>query len=99
MARHGGSDRKNRGVRADGGGAGTFFHAVRDGDGFRRIISHNRKAGDAEGNFITDWETTLGGTYSTGVAVNWRTIRAWKNRVVIAERIEDLSSRDAKVTP
>lgn len=28
----------------------------------------------------------------TGVAVSWRTIRAWKNRVVIAERIEDLPS-------
>jgi hypothetical protein len=45
---------------------------------------------DAEGNFITDWETVLGGTHSTGVTVRWRTIRAWKNCVVIAERIEDL---------
>jgi hypothetical protein len=45
---------------------------------------------DAEGNFTTDWETVLGGTYSTGIALRWRTIRAWKSRMVIAERIEDL---------
>jgi hypothetical protein len=47
---------------------------------------------DAEGNFITDWETVLGGTYSTGIAVRWRTVRAWKSRVVIAERIEGRAS-------
>jgi len=47
---------------------------------------------DSEGNFITDWETILGGTYSTGKAVRWRTVRAWKSRMVIAERIEDLPS-------
>ena len=45
---------------------------------------------DAEGNFSTEWETVLGGRYSTGVAVRWRTVRAWKSRKVIAERIEDL---------
>ena len=49
-------------------------------------------AQDAEGNFITDWETVLGGTYSTGTAVRWRTVRAWKSRIVIAERIEGLPS-------
>jgi hypothetical protein len=49
-------------------------------------------AQDAEGNFITDWETVLGGTYSTGRAVCWRTVRAWKSHMVIAERIEDLPS-------
>lgn len=54
---------------------------------------------DAEGNFITDWETVLGGTYSTGVVVRWRTIRAWKNRMVIAERIEDLPSPNVRATP
>jgi hypothetical protein len=43
---------------------------------------------DAEGNFITDWETILGGR-----TIAWRTVRAWKNRVVIAERIENLSSQ------
>jgi hypothetical protein len=47
---------------------------------------------DAEGNFTTDWETVFGGTYSTGTALCWRTVRAWKSRVVIAERIEDLPS-------
>src|SRR6267378_4059484 len=47
---------------------------------------------DTEGNFITDWETILGGTYSTGRPVRWRTVRAWKSRRVIAERIEDLPS-------
>jgi len=47
---------------------------------------------DTEGNFITDWETVLGGTYSTGRPVRWRTVRAWKSRRVIAERIEDLLS-------
>ena len=47
-------------------------------------------AQDAEGNFVTDWETVFGGTYSTGTAVRWRTVRAWKAHMVIAERIEDL---------
>jgi hypothetical protein len=50
------------------------------------------KAQDSEGNFITDWETVLGGAYSTGRPVRWRTVRAWKSRMVIAERIEDLPS-------
>ena len=47
---------------------------------------------DDEGNFVTDWEAVLGGTYSTGIALRWRTVRAWKNRMVIAERIEELRS-------
>jgi hypothetical protein len=47
-------------------------------------------AQDAEGNFIADWEAAFGGAYSTGTAVRWRTVRAWKNRKVIAERIVDL---------
>jgi hypothetical protein len=47
---------------------------------------------DGEGNFITDWQAILGGTYSTGIPVRWRTVRAWKSRAVIAERIEDLPS-------
>jgi hypothetical protein len=50
------------------------------------------RAQDTEGNFITDWETVLGGAYSTGRPVRWRTVRAWKSRMVIAERIEDRSS-------
>jgi hypothetical protein len=50
------------------------------------------RAQDTEGNFITEWETALGGAYSTGRLVRWRTVRAWKNRMVIAERIGDLPS-------
>jgi hypothetical protein len=49
-------------------------------------------AQDTEGNFTADWEAVFGGAYSTGTAVHWRTVRAWKNRRVIAERIEDLPS-------
>jgi hypothetical protein len=55
-------------------------------------------AQDAEGNFATDWEAVLGGTYSTGAAIRWRTIRAWKSRMVIAEHIEDLPSPTTCVT-
>jgi hypothetical protein len=29
--------------------------------------------------------------YSTGAAMRWRTVRVWKQRVVIAERIEGLA--------
>ncbi len=62
--------------------------------GLASIMSFRATASaqDAEGNFITGWETLLGGTYSTGKAVRWRTVRAWKSRMVIAERIEDLPS-------
>ncbi|MGC2768119.1 MAG: hypothetical protein WB607_21630 [Candidatus Acidiferrum sp.] len=62
--------------------------------GLASIVSFRATASvqDAEGNFITDWETLLGGTYSTGKAVRWRTVRAWRSRMVIAERIEDLPS-------
>ena len=55
-------------------------------------------AQDAEGNFVTDWETVFGGTYSTGTAVRWRTVRAWKAHVVIAERIEDLPTSNPRIT-
>jgi hypothetical protein len=55
-------------------------------------------AQDAEGNFTTDWEAVFGGTYSTGTAVRWRTVRAWKTRMVIAERIEDLPSPKSRGT-
>jgi hypothetical protein len=55
-------------------------------------------AQDAEGNFTTDWEVVFGGAYSTGVAVCWRAVRAWKSRKVIAERIEDLPSPKSRAT-
>jgi hypothetical protein len=62
--------------------------------GLASIVSFRATASgqDTEGNFITDWETVLGGAYSTGRPVGWRTVRAWKSRRVIAERIEDLPS-------
>ncbi len=62
--------------------------------GLASIVSFRATASaqDGEGSFITDWETVLGGTYSTGIPVRWRTVRAWKSRAVIAERIEDLPS-------
>jgi hypothetical protein len=62
--------------------------------GMASIVSFRAAASaqDGEGNFITDWETVLGGTYSTGRAIRWRTVRAWKSRMVIAERIEGLPS-------
>jgi hypothetical protein len=50
-----------------------------------------RSTQDAEGNFITDWETVFGGTDWGGTTPRWRTVRAWKSRKVIAERIERLS--------
>jgi hypothetical protein len=60
--------------------------------GLASIVSFRATASaqDSEGNFITVWETVLGGAYSTGIPVRWRTVRAWKSRAVIAERIEDL---------
>jgi hypothetical protein len=62
--------------------------------GLAWIVSFRATASaqDSEGNFTTDWETVLGGTYSTGIPLRWRTVRAWKSRAVIAERIEDLPS-------
>jgi hypothetical protein len=45
---------------------------------------------DAQGNFVSDWEAVLGGSYATGNPVRWRTIRVWKDGMVIAERIESI---------
>jgi hypothetical protein len=62
--------------------------------GMASILSFRTTASalDAEGNFSTDWETVFGGTYATRRALRWRTVRAWKSRRVIAERIESLPS-------
>jgi hypothetical protein len=57
-------------------------------DVFRVVSSFQ----DSQGNLISEWEAVLGGPYSTGAAIRWRTIRAWKQRVVIAERFEDIPS-------
>ncbi len=46
----------------------------------------------------TDWEIVFGGTYSTGIPVRRRTVRAWKSRKVIAERIEALPSLKPRFT-
>src|SRR6266704_3031717 len=40
---------------------------------------------DSVGNFITDWEAVLGRTQLTSITFRWRTVRAWKDRVVIAD--------------
>ena len=53
---------------------------------------------DSQGDLISEWEVVLGGPYSTGVAIRWRTVRVWKQRVVIAERIEALESVGQKGT-
>jgi len=52
---------------------------------------------DSQGDLISEWEVVLGGPYSTGTAIRWRTVRVWKQRVVIAERIEGLASANASV--
>src|SRR5467141_3919509 len=53
---------------------------------------------DSKGDLISEWEAVLGGPYSTGAAIRWRTVRVWKQRVVIAERIEALESVGQKGT-
>jgi hypothetical protein len=59
--------------------------------GLASIVSFRatHSAQDAEGSLITDWEAALGGTDWAGTTVRWRTVRAWKSRKVIAERIQD----------
>ena len=57
-------------------------------DVFRVVSSFQ----DSQGDLISEWEAVLGGPYSTGAAIRWRTARVWKQRVVIAERIEGLAS-------
>lgn len=57
-------------------------------DVFRVVSSFQ----DSQGDLISEWETVLGGPYSTGAAIRWRTVRVWKKRVVVAERIEGLVS-------
>jgi hypothetical protein len=63
-------------------------------DVFRVVSSFQ----DSQGDLISEWEAVLGGPYSTGAAISWRTVRVWKQRVVIAERIEGLTSVGQKVT-
>ena len=63
-------------------------------DVFRVVSSFQ----DSKGDLISEWEAVLGGPYSTGAAIRWRTVRVWKQRVVIAERIEGLASVGQKGT-
>ena len=53
---------------------------------------------DSQGDLISEWEAVLDGPYSTGAAIRWRTVRVWKQRVVIAERIEALAWVDQRGT-
>ena len=43
-----------------------------------------------QGEHAADWELVLGGTYSTGVPIRWRTNRVWKEGIVVAEFIRSL---------
>ena len=63
-------------------------------DVFRVVSSFQ----DSQGDFVSEWEAVFGGPYSTGAAIHWRTTRVWKQRVVIAERIEGLPSVGQKGT-
>ena len=63
-------------------------------DVFRVVSSFQ----DSQGDSISEWEAVLGGPYSTGAAIRWRTVRVWRQRVVIAERIEGLASAGQKGT-
>ncbi len=60
--------------------------------GMAFVESFRATANYSVGNFITDWEAVLGRTQLTSITFRWRTVRAWKDRVVIAERIESLPS-------
>src|SRR5260221_12733270 len=53
---------------------------------------------DSKGDLISEWEAVLGGPYSIGAAIRWRTLRVWKQRVVIAERMEAPESVGQKGT-
>jgi hypothetical protein len=63
-------------------------------DVFRVVSSFQ----DSQGDLISEWEAVLGGPYSPGAAIRWRTVRVWKQRVVIAKRIEGLASVGQKGT-
>jgi len=60
-----------------------------------RVVSSFR---DSKGDLISEWEAVLGGPDSTGAAIRGRMARVWKQRVVVAERIEGLASVGQKGT-
>lgn len=43
-----------------------------------------------QGEVVAEWEAVLGGPHSTGTPIRWRTTRVWKDRVVVAERLDSL---------
>jgi hypothetical protein len=43
-----------------------------------------------QGEAIAEWEAVLGGQHSTRSPIRWRTSRVWKDRVVVAERLDSL---------
>ncbi len=63
--------------------------------GLFRVLSSSQ---DSQGDLISEWEAVFGGPYSTGAAIRWRTVRVWKQRAVIAERIEALAWVDQQGT-
>src|SRR5260370_37571386 len=63
-------------------------------DVFRVVSSFQ----DSQGDLISEWEAVLGGPYSTGAAIRWRTVRVWKQRVFIPQRLQALPSVGHKST-
>ena len=73
----------------------TFLEMGMAWVGLFRVRSSSQ---DSQGDSISEWEVVLGGPYSTGAAIRWRTVRVWKQRVVIAERIEAVEWVDQRGT-
>jgi hypothetical protein len=65
----------------------TFFEmGMASIDIFRVTRVYNGLQGEA----IAEWEAVLGGPHSTRSPIRWRTSRVWKDRVVVAERLDSL---------
>lgn len=43
-----------------------------------------------QGEVIAEWVAVLGGPHSTRAPIRWRTTRVWKDRVVVAERLDSM---------
>jgi hypothetical protein len=54
------------------------------------ILRVTRVYNGLQGEVIAEWEAVLGGSHSTRTPVPWRTTRVWKDRVVVAERLDSL---------
>jgi hypothetical protein len=65
----------------------TFFEmGMASIDTFRVTRVYNGLQGDV----IAEWVAVLGGLHSTRTPIRWRTSRVWKDRVVVAERLDSL---------